>query len=174
MTTLQPLAMLAWPQWLGAAAAAVFLSSVLCFDLLQRRVPNRLLVAGALGALVVLACGSAPFGLHWPSALAAAVMAFAALLAAYAAGVMGAGDVKFAAVLGLWVGMPLLGPIAIGAGLLAGLHALFWFGLRIVQPLAMPYIPALPSGRWAQIPFAGYLALAALAWIGRGVVPASA
>ncbi len=171
MSSLQPLVSLAWPQWLGCAAAAVFLSSVLCFDLLQRRVPNLLLAIGALGALAVLASGSAPFGLRWASALTAATMAFAALLAAYAAGVMGAGDVKFAAVLGLWVGAPLLGPIAIGAGLLAGLHALLWLGVKVVRPLAMPYSPAMPAGRWEQIPFAAYLALAALAWIGRCLMP---
>ena len=87
---------------------AVLLSAqVAISDLYARRVSNRwLLCVGmvALGGLLWMwAVRGAPFpGMH----LAGAVVGLAALLPFYALGWMGAGDVKYFAVLGLLLGMP--------------------------------------------------------------------
>lgn len=101
---------------------------------------------------------------------------------------MGAGDVKFGAVLGLWFGFsPSLLYVWLGGSLLAGLHGLAVIGWRVVR--GHPQFQALmafsgislkadwnkelkvvkntePANRRQRIqrtiPYAGYLALAAL------------
>lgn len=114
-----------------------------------------------------------PFSTGWTSMLGGGCFAFAILLIFYAAGLMGAGDVKFGGALGLWVGLQPLLPIWIGASLLAALHALLWLALR-----RWPVFPRLAlalSGpahhddgvrrKPRPIPYAAYLALATVAWM---------
>lgn len=153
--------------------ACLWFAGVVLFDLGWRRVPNTWALGGAMLAIAALLTGYQLFNLTWQSALTGAVGAFVALLCGYAVGLMGAGDVKFAGVLGLWLGwLPSL-PIAIGAGVLVGLHAVLW--------LVLQRLPTSP--RWTssglgrvldqarhdvtarQIPYAGYLSITALAWI---------
>ena len=148
-------------------AVVTWLAGVMAFDLLQRRAPNLWLLAGAVLALLALLIDRSPLNVGWAAALTGAVAGFALLLVFYLLGLMGAGDVKFAGALGLWVGWLPLAPIATGAGLLAGVHALAWLLWR--------HRPG-PRGRQARqrvasrpvrpIPYAGYLALTALGWIG--------
>ena len=161
-----------------------WLVGVVVCDFAQRRVPNRWLSAGAIVAFVALAWDGSPLGVTWQHALTGGLGAFAILLCFYALGMMGAGDVKFAGVLGLWLGGPALVPIAIGAGLLAFGHALFC--------LARRHGPSLPGRRRcadgdvtrtaasatgtamdAAIPYAGYLALVALLWVASNPGPVS-
>ncbi|MDT4869689.1 hypothetical protein FQZ97_1047320 [compost metagenome] len=100
---------------------------------------------------------------------------FGFLLFFYAFGLMGAGDVKFAGALGLWVGLSALAPIWIGASLMAGAHSALWIALK-----RWPFFPRLAlllagpsrtpeSGastrRIRIIPYAAYLALATAAWM---------
>ena len=164
-----------------------WLVSVVAFDLLQRRVPNRWLLLSAALAFLVLARDASPLAVTWQDALTGGGVAFVVLLGFYALGMMGAGDVKFAAVLGLWLGGPPLVPIAVGAGLLAGGHALVCLARRHGPALlrrqrraagAMPvgtpvaghasaHAPALDGA----IPYAGYLALMALLWIALSLAP---
>ena len=141
----------------------------------MRRVPNWLVLAGIALALTALALGTGPLGYDWRAALIGAGAGFGVLLLFYAAGLMGAGDVKFAGALGLWVGLPVLTPIWIGASLIAGIHSILWLALK-----RWPFFPRLalmlagpsrapesgsPSGRIRIIPYAAYLALAAAAWM---------
>lgn len=116
-----------------------------------------------------------PFGIDWTSALLGAGIGFGFLLLFYAFGLMGAGDVKFAGALGLWVSWTALAPIWIVASLLVGVHSALWFVLqrwpfspRLILILAGPTFAANggTSRRRARfIPYAAYLALAAAAWM---------
>ena len=127
-------------------------------------------------ALLALATGAQPFGIGWAQALAGAAIGFGFLLLFYAAGLMGAGDVKFAGALGLWVGLQALAPIWIVASLLAGVHAVLWLVLqrwpwfpRLALMLFGPR-PSTADGQGSRqrarfIPYAAYLALATAVWM---------
>lgn len=161
-----------------ASACIAWLLFVSVYDFRQRRVPNWLVLAGAAVALAALAFGAQPFGVAWSSALLGAGAGFAFLLFFYVIRLMGAGDVKFAAALGLWVGLSALAQIWIVASLVAAAHSLLWLALRR-WPLA-PRLALLLSGptsaadgasspnRARFIPYAAYLSLAAVAWMAWG------
>lgn len=154
----------------------LWLVGVVACDFARRRVPNRWVMAGAVFAIVALAVGRSPLAVSWPDALLGGIGAFLILLCFYAMGLMGAGDVKFAGVLGLWVGGSPLLPIVMGAGLLAGGHALFSLirhhGPWKARADAKAPSAAVPRAR-ASIPYAGYLALMALVWLALRLEPAS-
>lgn len=153
----------------------LWLLLVAVYDARQRRVPNWLVLGGAALAAGALVMNAQPFGLHWRDALIGAALGFGFLLLFHVAGLMGAGDVKFAGALGLWVGAAPLLPIWIGASVLAGLHAVAWLLLR-----RLPWFPRLlfvlsgrpraadqPGARrhTLPIPFAAYLSVAAVVWM---------
>ncbi|WP_137916855.1 prepilin peptidase [Hydrogenophaga sp. 2FB] len=144
-------------------------------DGLQRRVRNSLVLAGIVLAMAAVALDLQPFGLGWPQALLGGAAAFAALLCFHALGLMGAGDVKFAGALGLWLGLGPLLPIWVAASLLAGLHGLLWLALHR-WPLA-PRLALALAGRPRSdgtvsrpIPLAAYLAVSTIGFmaLGRG------
>jgi len=154
----------------------VWLLFIAVYDFRQRRVPNWLVLAGAFLALATLALGTGPLAHGWTGALLGAGIGFGFLLLFYVIGLMGAGDVKFAAALGLWVGAWALLPIWLIGSLLAGLHAALWLMIRrwpVSQRLWLllsgPPLPATdgaPSSPRARfIPYAAYLALAAAVWM---------
>ncbi|WP_198087318.1 prepilin peptidase [Variovorax sp. E3] len=158
-------------------ACLLWLLFVAVYDFRQRRVPNWLVLAGATVALAALALGMQPFGLEWSTALTGAAVGFGALLLFYAVGFMGAGDVKFAGALGLWVGLPALLPIWVGASLLAGLHSALWLALQrwpVAPRLSLMLLgrTSTPPGDSAStparkriVPYAAYLALATAVWM---------
>ncbi|MCR6479706.1 A24 family peptidase [Variovorax sp. ZS18.2.2] len=156
-------------------ALLLWLLFVSVYDFRQRRVPNWLVLAGAVVALAALALGMQPFGIDWTQALLGAGVGFGALLLFYAFGLMGAGDVKFAGALGLWVGLTALAPIWIVASLLAGAHGALWYVLqrwplspRLALILSGPTSAANGSAtprRARFIPYAAYLAMATVAWM---------
>jgi prepilin peptidase CpaA len=161
-----------------ALGCLLWLLFVTVYDFRQRRVPNWLVLAGAAVALAALAFGVQPFGIEWTSALLGAGAGFGLLLLFYAFGLMGAGDVKFAGALGLWVGLTAMGPIWIIASLLAGAHSALWhllqrwpFSPRLISMLAGPTFAAnggITPRRARFIPYAAYLALAAAMWMAWG------
>ncbi len=165
--------------------AVVLLTCALCVqvaasDLYARRVSNRWLLA-ALAILAVLMAWQGADAARW--AHAGLGMACAAiLLPCYAVGWMGAGDVKFFAVLGALLGgaAPLL-PVWIIASLLAGVHAMAVLaapGMSARMPLPLRFALENTQARlhlWPPrqrmlaarggrrgIPYATYLALATL------------
>lgn len=157
-----------------AQAQAFWLALVIAYDFRQRRVPNWLVLAGLALAAVALITGMHPAGQPWPEALAAGALAFSVMLVFYAFGLMGAGDVKFAGALGLWIGLQGLLPVWIASSLLACLHGLLWYALnrwpvwpRLSAALSgVPPAPGAASPRRARhIPYAAYLAIAALIWM---------
>lgn len=145
-------------------------------DFRNRRVPNWLVLVGiALGGLALLSA-SQPFSIGGFDALKGACAGFGVLLIFYITGFMGAGDVKFAGALGLWVGLHPLLPIWIGASLLAGGHAVLWILLKRWSyfPRLTSALSGVPSLEHADaatrrsarhIPFAAYLAIASVSWL---------
>jgi len=165
------------------ALCLLWLIAIAVMDLRLRKVRNWMVVLGLGLGLVALAFDRQPFGVSAGNALAGMLAAFAALLPFYALRWMGAGDVKFAAVIGLWLGLSLhLLTVWIGASLLAGAHGALvlawrrlqatptgqWLQAHLPRPLASaPQAPALFADRSAiqrSIPYAGYMALVAI-WL---------
>lgn len=96
---------------------SLLLVSVCIFDVRARRVPNRLLLAGMLAALVWHGSAPAGAGLFHPaspgalgpvSAFTGAAAAFAGFLLLHLMRTMGAGDVKLMAMLGAFFGLEAL------------------------------------------------------------------
>jgi len=157
------------------ATLLLWLLLVAAYDFQQRRVPNWLVVGGIVLAAAALVLGTGPLGDDWRTALLGAGAGFSFLLLFYVTGLMGAGDVKFAGALGLWVGLSDLIPIWIVASLLACAHAILWRNLRdwpifprLTSMLVGPSRNSdsgVSSRRLRIIPYAAYLALAAAAWM---------
>jgi len=157
----------------------LWLLFVAVYDFRQRRVPNWLVLAGAASALAALALEMQPFDIGWTTAFTGAAVGFCSLLLLYAVGFMGAGDVKFAAALGLWVGLSALLPIWIVGSILAGVHSALFLALQrwpVLPRLSLMLLgrtraaaidngSAAPRRRRLVVPYAAYLALATAAWM---------
>src|ERR1700755_314530 len=104
-------------------ALAVLLSlPVIGYDVYARRVPNALLLAGLLsGSAWLLGTFSLSMAID---ALLGLALGLVSMLPFYAIRWMGAGDVKFFAVIGFLLGWHPLLPVWIVASLLCGAHAL--------------------------------------------------
>jgi prepilin peptidase CpaA len=128
-------------------------------DLRYRRVPNALIVVGFAAQLLWLAAAWAVPGWVYPPRWPGWFMAIAGFLAAipflllWGRRLMGAGDVKAIAILGLLLGIAPLILILVLASLLAGLHGLLYL-------IASRYWPVID--RLRQIPYAAYMGVAAL------------
>ena len=141
--------------WLFAAAAAYT-------DLRHRRVPNRLVIAAVTAGTVLAACAG------WHALLrgmAGLLLGAALLLPAFVLGMVGGGDVKSLAAIGLLAGPRPLGPSFQGGAAAAGLAAAV---LRAGRPRG-PRGRAAPRGEgdaaarsaaWT-LPYAGILAVCA-------------
>lgn len=101
------------------------LTVALVNDVLFRRIPNTLVVAGLVAGLVTQVLTSGPYGL----ALAAggAVVGFACLLPMYLSGGMGAGDVKLMAMCGAFLGPVHVAAAAIASLFIGGLIGVLWY-----------------------------------------------
>ena len=169
-------------------ALLLWLTTITVMDLRIRKVRNWMVLLGLSVGLVAIAVGVQPFQVSIWNGLGGMLVAFAALLPFYALRWMGAGDVKFPAVMGLWFGLsPNLLFIWVGGSLLAGVHGLLvvlwrrlqwsptasWLQARL--PLRMAAVFSAPGinntisavGRreiQRSIPYAGYMAIAAI-WI---------
>ncbi len=150
-----------WLLWLIAIAV---------MDLRVRTVRNWMVLLGLGIGVGALVGNVQPFQVSAWEGLLGMLAAFAALLPFYALRWMGAGDVKFAAVVGLWLGLsPYLLAIWLGGSLLAGLHGLFVLGQRRLQATTALFEPdSMPAQGDARrsikrvIPYAGYMALTAI------------
>jgi leader peptidase (prepilin peptidase) / N-methyltransferase len=134
--------------WLGLAFV-LLLVPVTVIDIDFRIIPNKLMIAGTIAALVILALTRPG---HIPEHLIAAVAAGGFLLVAavaYPAG-MGMGDVKLAFVLGLFLGRE------VGVAMLAGLMAGSIVGVAIMAR------KGAAEGRRTAIPFGPFLAFGGL------------
>lgn len=137
--------------WLPFLLISVLLGYAVRTDLVARRIPNSLILAGLLAALACHLLLPAGRGLFMPEAgspgLGQAVLGMlcggAVLFPLWAAGVLGAGDVKLMAVLGAFLGPwqvcgALLltaaagGLLAIFAALISGVWRQVWSNLRLM------------------------------------------
>ena len=134
--------------WLGLAFV-VLLVPVTVIDVDFRIIPNKLMIAGTVVALAILAL-TAPDAIpeHLIAAFAAGGFLFVAAIA-YPGG-MGMGDVKLAFVMGLFLGREV--GVAMFAGLLAG----------SVVGVAIVARKGTKEGRKTAIPFGPFLALGGL------------
>jgi len=136
-------------------ALVTLLVPVALIDYEHRIIPNRLLLPGALIGLVILAVtdrGALPE--HLVAAVAAGGFLLVAALA-YPSG-MGMGDVKLAAVLGLFLGRAVAPAllIALLAGVVVGIVVMARKGTREGRKTAVPFGPFLALGGLAGL-FAG-------------------
>lgn len=165
--------------WLFTAGLMLWLGTIAIMDMRTRKVRNWMVVLGLASGLAALFSGVQPFWVTPWSGLLGMLMAGGALLPFYALRWMGAGDVKFAAVMGLWLGIaPQLLLIWLGGSVLAGVHGLL--ALRSRTPpsadtdphqsnqagqAAMALCGAAPVPARHRIrrsiPYAGYMALVA-------------
>ncbi|WP_395028106.1 prepilin peptidase [Comamonas odontotermitis] len=174
--------------WLLSSILLLWLIAIAAMDLRSRKVRNWMVLLGLATGAVALFSGVQPFWVEPWGGLIGSVAAFAVLLPFYALRWMGAGDVKFAAVMGLWFGFsPYLLVIWLGGSLLAGLHGMAvlawrrlqtsgygsWLQAHLPAPLAASMTPATTApittadGKRViqrSIPYAGYMAVAAI-WV---------
>jgi leader peptidase (prepilin peptidase)/N-methyltransferase len=133
---------------------AVFGTPLILIDLAEHRLPNRLVVPTAVGAAALLTAAAAVDG-EWHRLLRAAEGAAATyvvlfLLATFARGGFGMGDVKLGGVLGAYLGWfgwryvyyGILGGFVLGAVLSVGLLA----SRRATMKTAIPFGPMLVVG----------------------------
>jgi leader peptidase (prepilin peptidase)/N-methyltransferase len=137
-----------WDAWLGIAMVLT-LVPVAFIDLEHRIIPNRILAPAAVAAVAIVAVGN-PDRLpeHLIAGAAAGGFLLLAVLA-YPRG-MGMGDVKLAAVLGLFLGK------SVGPAMLAALLSGTLVGAAIMAQ------KGAQAGRKTAVPFGPFLALGAL------------
>lgn len=120
------------------------------FDLRQRRIPNAIPLCLLLLAiaLLLLAPGAA-LAPSWVAGFAGLGLGAVLMLPGYAAGALGAGDVKLMAATGFALGWPLVLPLMLATALVMGLMAVpAWLvGRRGRQPAA----PAMLLGTVAAL-----------------------
>ncbi len=129
-------------------------AAVLCYgcisDIRRLQIPNA--VSLAITALFFLNYLLLAHPANLMPHLAAGIAAFIAAFALYAAGVMGAGDVKLISALMLWGGvsggMAFLVVMSLAGGLFAGL-LLVLRKILLIWPAASRYVPSRRLKNWA-------------------------
>jgi prepilin peptidase CpaA len=114
-------------------------------DLATRRIPNRLLLSGVAGALLLHGLSAEP-GAALLSAVGGMVLGLAIFLPFYLVRGMAAGDVKMMAVVGFFTGPTEAFQIAIFTWCAGGVMALFLILLRSRVRLALVNVGHLLSG----------------------------
>lgn len=162
-----------------ALIAALFCAAVIWTDFAYRKVPNAVLVATIVAMSLALAFGPPP-----EPGVASRLLGFLAgllvMLPVYALGRMGAGDIKFFAVTGLFTGPMGLVTVWVVGSLLALAHALLvrmqagavWAVWRdhftsLLQRGGGMSVPGAVrhTAEERGIPYAAYLAIGLLVWM---------
>jgi leader peptidase (prepilin peptidase)/N-methyltransferase len=136
---------------IGAAALALVLATCTVADLRARMVPNAALAAGAAAALVLIVIAEP--GALWGRAIAAAgAGGFLLAPALLRTGSIGIGDVKLAAVLGLYLGAAVAAALLVAflAGTVTGVVMLVRYGPR-ARRMAIPFVPYMALGALVAI-----------------------
>lgn len=158
--------------WVWWCLFLILNTFVIWFDFSARRVPNALLVAGlTLQIIWLLLTNYYPFdtrlipaSMGWTESLTGLIAGLAIFYPLWRFQAMGAGDVKFIALLGFCLGLPAQINALLLASILAGVHA-----LGLILHLRWPASSAragTPATAKRSIPYAAYLALAALGGAG--------
>ncbi|CAG9195297.1 Prepilin peptidase CpaA [Paraburkholderia tropica] len=145
--------------------AAWALAVAIC-DLRSRRVPNALVIAGLVAALVAACWHAGPAHLGIGRASIAAAIGLAALMPFFVLGMMGGADVKVFAALGAWCGLQPLLWVWVAASLAALVHALAVIAMRArSHASASRRVQIVSVGARRGTPYATCLTLPALAWL---------
>lgn len=158
-----------WVWWCLFLILNIF---VIWFDFSARRVPNVLLIAGLTIQIAWLLlinfypvdASLIPASMSWTGSLTGLIAGLVIFYPLWRFQAMGAGDVKFIALLGFCLGLPGQINALLLASILAGVHALASI-LHLWWP-ALPIRSAAPVRAKRSIPYAAYLALAALGGAG--------
>ena len=141
--------------FLGFLALGVALSWI---DLAQHRLPNRLVLPGIAASVPLLLVTALLSGelTPWITALvgAAALFTFYLMLALASRGGMGMGDVKLAALVGLfagYLGWETLIAAAFGGFLVGGVVALAAVIRGATRTTAIPFGPFMLAGLWLAV-----------------------
>lgn len=122
----------------------VWVAAISWFDWRQLKVPNAALILVLVPAVLVLAVdGRGLLGEKWLSSLGGMAVGFALTLPGYVVRRFGAGDVKFAAVLGLLLGVGRGFEMVLGASILMGAAALLLLALHRTMQARFPAAPML-------------------------------
>jgi len=144
------------------ACFLVFVVGIAIFDAWERRVPNILLLVGIFFAFVALAMGRSIGGIGFLGGLLGLLVGFLTFLPLYLFGLMAAGDVKFFAVLGLWLGAYALFPIWLVASIIAGVQAGIWYIVSNGSFARVRGSDSLLMRKLKEIPYASYLTIGAV------------
>ncbi|CCE24848.1 A24 family peptidase [Methylotuvimicrobium alcaliphilum] len=152
---------------LAAASVPIWILgvwAVVCglYDLVRRRLPNKLTLGAHLAALAAYAViGEGWLGLTFMSALAGWALALVMTLPGYVFKKLGAGDVKLFAAMGLLGGVDAVLITFVVAGLLSGVTVILWLTayrwsfLLVRLGISLAGVPE-PKGRF--LPFGAALA----------------
>ncbi|HZP41013.1 MAG TPA: A24 family peptidase [Candidatus Binatia bacterium] len=135
-------------------ALAIFLGLAAAWDVLERRIPNALVLAGAIGAVALNAASLAGFARTAEGFL----VGLGLLLVPFVLGWLGAGDAKFFAVVGAFLGPRVVCDAALLGVAWGGVFSaiLLWRRRtgRVAGPLAtVPYAVPLALGAVAALAF---------------------
>ena len=111
------------PEMLHLLALSTLLCVALYQDARYRRIPNTLVLAGALTGMGL---ALAPAGLGVTSSMAGGMVGLLGFGLLYALQFLGAGDVKLIAAVGCFVGFPAIVQVALCILLMGGLLAFAW------------------------------------------------
>lgn len=138
-----------------AAVLSIWATAIALSDITRFRVPNLYLLLVAVPALLVQVWASKGFlGVSWADALGGMGVGFGLTWAGYAVGQVGAGDVKYAALIGFLAGTRALLDILLIAALVIGamsLAALLYSKLRQASMPKVPAAVALSAGLIANL-----------------------
>lgn len=126
-------------------------------DWTRRRIPNSLVVAGTVVAVLGLVFqGQTLLGATPALSLTGALAGLLAMLPFYLSRTMAAGDVKLFAAIGALGGFWALLPVWLLASVLGGLHALILLSARRLIP---QYTATPAMGAFARLPYGVHLAI---------------
>lgn len=139
------------------ALMCFWVATVSWCDWKQRRVPNAsLLLMLVPAALALIIQGQGLLGESRLSSAGGMAIGFALTLPGYLLRRLGAGDVKFAAVLGLLLGVPRGFEMVLGGSLLMGVAALIMLRMHLPRQTRFPAAPMLAAAFVIEM-FAGPL-----------------
>lgn len=138
-------------------------------DAIYRKFFNWLAISGGLAAVLCISIYSDlhPLNIEISESFIGAAIAFFVLLVFYGLKMMGAGDVKFATVLGFWVGWKLLLPIWLISCFFAVLHGFFSrSSLKYYFVATSSMKDGVEGGNRKFIPYVTYLSFATIIVMG--------
>ncbi|OXI48869.1 A24 family peptidase [Burkholderia aenigmatica] len=151
-----------------AGAFVAWAALVAISDIRFRRIRNSLTVAGLVGALLCAFANENPFGISLVQALIGVLCGLICLFPFFALRLMGAADVKIFAVMGAWCGTHALLGIWVVASLAACVHAL---GVMFISRMSVGELfgrgmPTMVVGNRRATPYAAFLVMPAVVWLG--------